>query len=233
MNYKIIQNQFLLENFINWLPELKPNEMFYVALFARKKYVSSVNLKSDKSQLKRFTSNKEMLLTKIKQLECEVGSYIKYDITIPQEALALYIMPNPRDLELASKKSVIELAKLGFEEYSNYNPHQIVLNHIQTCSTRKIYYDFDFDHVTPDEVMPKLEGKINLDATTIVRTRGGFHLLVKQELVESKYHKSWHQAIAKTAGCDVRGDNLLPVVGCTQGDYTPHFGAITPSFSTN
>jgi hypothetical protein len=231
MNYKIIQNEFLLNDFIQWLPDLKPNEMFYVALFARSKYGKVEGLKSDKCQLKRFTSNKEMLFSKIKQLECELGTYKMYGVTIPQEILALYIMPNPRDLELAGQQTALELTKLGFKPYSNYNPHQIALNNIQDCSSRKLYYDFDFDHVTPDDVIPKLEGKINLNATTIVRTRGGFHLLVKTDRIEPQYSKSWHQGIAKVAGCDVRGDNLMPVVGCTQGSYTPHFGAVTPKFT--
>src|SRR5258708_6122112 len=130
MNYCIIQSNLVLKEFITWLPELQPSETYYVALFARNKYDTSIGLKSDKAQLKRFTSNKEMLFDKIKQLECEVGSYVKDGIIISQDSLALYINPNPRNFENATKKSVLELAKLAMEPYSNYNPHQIVLNQI-------------------------------------------------------------------------------------------------------
>jgi hypothetical protein len=228
MNYKIIANEFLLQNFIEWLPELAPDETYYLALFARKKYSPESGLKADKSQLKRFTSNKEMMFDKIKQLECEIGAYKKGDITIPQETLALYITPNPRSMEIAAKKSTIELVKLVTEPYSNYNPHQVVLDQLQISCRKKIYYDFDFDHVTTQEIYDKIKNKINDDALTWIKTRGGFHLLVKQEMIEPQYKKGWYQAIANLPECDVRGDNLLPVVGCYQGGHIPHFHSIDP-----
>ena len=85
MNYTIIKDETLLHNFIQWLPDLEAHETYYVALFARSKYSKTLatNLSGDKAQLKRFTSNKELLFDKIKQLECEVGAYKLKGITIP------------------------------------------------------------------------------------------------------------------------------------------------------
>ena len=71
MNYKIIQNEELLKDFVNWLPVLNSNETYYICLFARKKYIqdSEVKIAKDKGQLKCVTSNKEFLFQKLKQMK--------------------------------------------------------------------------------------------------------------------------------------------------------------------
>lgn len=222
MNYKIIKDEEKLKEFINWLPELDNHETYYVCLFARSKYCDN-EITSDKQQLKRFTSNKEYLFDKIKQLEVKIGCYKHKGTSIPERSLALYINPNPRDFEKAAKNSLIELAKKITEPYNGYNPHQLVLSNIQKSASSKRYMDFDFDGVEVDYVLNKLENSLNKDCLTVLKTRGGFHLLVELNKIDKKYIKSWYNSIKNIEGCDVSGDNLIPVVGCTQGEFIPHF----------
>jgi hypothetical protein len=223
MNYKIIADEAILIDFINWLPELKNNECYYVTLFARNKYAKDSELKSDKQQLKRLTSNKEFLFDKIKQMECEIGSYKQKGLPIPQEALALYITLNPRNYEVAARESAIDLVRLITNEYNGYNPHQVVLTNIQkACGTKK-YFDIDFDNVEIDAVKSVIEESINNDSLTYLKTRGGFHLLIELDKIKNEYKKSWYKNITSMEGVDVRGDNLIPVPGCFQGMFIPHF----------
>jgi hypothetical protein len=193
--------------------------MFYVSLFARKKYCGISGLSGDKCQLKRFTAKKDFLFSKIKQLETAFGSYMQGDTPIPQEALALYITPNPRNMELAAKNSLVKLANVVTQPYNGYNPHQLVMSEIQKACGKKRFVDFDFDDINVHDVMEKAVEFLTPGGYEVIDTRGGFHVLVRPEM---QTDRRWYPKMVEL-GPDVRGDTLLPVPGCTQGNYVPRF----------
>jgi len=224
MNYKIIADLDILNNFIKWLPELEYNETFYVCLFACKKYCQHlVHIASDKGQMKRFTSKKDYLIQKIKQLECEVGNYTVKGVIAPQESLVLYINPNPRNVEKAAKNSLIHLAHLITKPYSGWNPQAEVISEIQKAKSRTIYFDLDFDGVEIDFIKFHLLEDITKEACHFLKTRGGFHLLIEPSKIEKKYKKTWYKKVISLPGIDIKGDNMIPVPGCYQGSFIPRF----------
>lgn len=223
-NYKIIQDKKAFEEFIEWLPELWDGEQYYFSLFARKKYDSTGVVKSDKSQIARGTAKKEWLYDKIKKLEVEVGSYRTNGEPIPQESLALYILPNPRSMKKASIKTAkMILDNIDKDKYQN--PKSIALNAVQVSKSRAVFVDFDFD-VEPNPLF-KLrlfelaeEATGNKESFDVIQTRGGYHVLVRPKLCNNK---KWHQELSKNSYVDQKGDLLLPVVGCCQGGFVPKF----------
>lgn len=228
MNYKIITNREILEDFIDdFLPELSQGQKFFCSLFARSKYVNDSQIRTNKTQLKRFISDKERLINKIEQMEVPLGVYKQFikgeePLTIPQESLALYINPNPRDL----KKATFSLGKKIFDLLqmdSNFNIHQESLSQVQKSIGKKVYMDFDFDGVDIDLTVQQIKSNtfINFEACHFLKTRGGFHILVKISDIHKDFSKVWYNGIKSLDGVDIVGDNLIPVPGTFQGGFTP------------
>lgn len=226
MNYQIVKDEVLLKEFISWLPELKPTEKYYMCLFARNKYCKELtHIKSDKAQLKRFVTDKERMFQKIKQLEIEDGWYKQKDTPVPQQALALYITPNPREMFKAAVNTMVKIANSIRDQNLLMNVHQEAMSEIQRTKSRTCWIDFDID---ADEETAKIQLDeaflyINKDATKVLKTRGGFHLLVNPDLIELDYKNKFYKNISSLKYVDQTGDNMIPVPGCTQGEFIPHF----------
>lgn len=218
--YKIIMDEAKLREFIEWLPDCEENEQYYGCLFMRKKYCPEVPwIKSDKGQLKRFTSKKEFLFDKIAQLETKVGAY-KFDGNpVPQESLALYVTPNPRDLWKATVRSIGKLATVLECGGKNSNPHAEVMSEIQKCAGNRKYILFDID----DKNVEDLQTCIDLcdGYCDVSETRGGYHVFVHKDKVDKITDKMWHPKMAKFA--DVTGEAMTCPAGTYQGGHTVKF----------
>lgn len=233
MNYKIIYNEDKLKEFVDWLPDLLPNEQYYISLLARKKYNTETGLTNDKNQLKRVTATKDRIIQKIKQMECEIGSYTYKDIPISQDNLCIYITPNPRDLNKSGLMLLKEIATKVSNNDTNYNPHSLAMSCIQTTCSRRIYFDLDIDFKVPfneviDEFYDKVTSVINRNCLTFIRTNGGLHCLIELSKVDVEYEKNWYKNIFNLK-CDkfdvtMNSDNIVPIIGCVQGiDFSPNF----------
>lgn len=231
MNYKIITDEQELIKFIEWLPDLEDNETFYCCLFARSKYVKDVtnlpHIRSDKAQLKRFTSNKERLLSKIKQLECRIDAYKQKDIIVPQQALALYITINPRCFIKANKASVKKLLDLAIQPYNGFHPYQEVMSEIQKAKSRTefVSFDFDCDQLEFNNALFEINQFMDKKSFDIVKTRGGYHVIVMPSKCDNKkWYQQMRLVLSKhSQDHDNAGDIMLPVPGTYQGGHTPSF----------
>lgn len=228
MNYQIINDIDELNRFVEWLPELKKNEIFYGCLFARKKYCPELVHSSDKTQLKRFTFKKENLIDKIRQLECAEGSFKLRENVIPNDALVLYVAPNPRCEKKATYALMKDLVDLMQQSSEGYSLHQQALSAIQKVkgSTYVVDFDFDFKDCAGLEKHQLIEGFtrfINLDALSILETRGGMHVMVHPDKVKKQFQKYWHQGFTEYDILDHHGDMLIPCPGTTQGGFVPKF----------
>lgn len=236
-NYKIILDEEKLSDFIkNDLPDLGKNEIYYVSLFSRSKYATDQTVAKeigDKSQLKRFTAYKDLIIPKIKQLETKIGAYTsKKGTPIPQETLAIYITINPRDTVKASKKALRDLLD-NLDLSESKSPNVVGFNAVQVSPSTKRFFDWDFDvdksKYTIEDMKRDLLDKtpLELDDVNILETRGGFHLLVKSKEYKDAKRK-WYPAVEKwfkatSEDTNVELDKLLPIPYCTQGGFMPTY----------
>jgi hypothetical protein len=226
MNYTIITDEQKLREFIDWLPILEPHEKYYLCLFARNKYCKELtHIKSDKAQLKRFVSDKDRMLGKIRQLEVAYGAYTQKDKIVPQEALALYITVNPRHMFKASVNTMVKLAQSIRDTNILMNPHQEALSEIQKAKSRTCYIDFDIDAEGEKlyDALKSIKDYVNNDAVTLLKTRGGVHALIDPTKVSKDFKNSFYMNISKISSVDQSGDQLIPVPGTFQGGFTPTF----------
>ena len=240
-NYKIIMDETVLDSFINFLPELRTtDEKFYVCLFARSKYLTEEqkgqmsHIKSDKAQLKRVVADKKSLKTKLKQMECPVGSYIQYktnvpDNPVPQEALAVYITINPRSLGLATRNSLKKFVEMIADNpKDNFNPSNFAMSEIQRSKAKNPPYyvlDIDTKEINVTSLKENLSFHLGKTPFGIIETRGGYHILISLRNIDESRKKTWYYGLKDLFGDDLdqAGDIMIPIPGTYQGGHIPKF----------
>jgi hypothetical protein len=227
--YQIIRDREQLEAFVRFLPDLQADEVYYVSLLARNKWVKTTGITiSSQVQLKRFQATKKTLVNKLEQMEVAYGVYMDKGKPIPEEALGVYITPNPRSLT-QSNFTVMKELLTGVQTGQVLNPYQVALSALQTNCSKKVFFDLDID-IEQDKIsenrIKELRQAIEFPATWI-RTRGGFHCLIHLNEIPKALVSKWYQQVLslKTDGIDItmNGDNVIPLAGCTQGGFVPHF----------
>jgi hypothetical protein len=146
MNYNVIADPAKFNEFVEFLPELLSHEVYYFCLFGRHKYDPAFPNTKDSGQLARLTArNKEDLIEKVKRLEVPIGAYSRDGIVASNNALALYIALNPRNLIKANKGILVEVATRFAEGHTDFNPVSVAHTQIHHATDRKLFVDFDFD----------------------------------------------------------------------------------------
>lgn len=237
MNYQIITDEKALIEFIESLPDLDKDLVFYCCLFARSKYLKEENkgkmshITSDKAQLKRFTATKRTLLTKLRQLECPEGSYMQYkqdvsDRVVLQETLAVYMTINPRSLSKATRTSLKKFVDMVVDNPSHsFNPSNFAMSEIQRSKGRTdwVIFDLDSKDISIDRMKEIILGCLGGEGEfKILETRGGYHIMINPQ---TSKNKKWHfdLGFAFINQLDQSGDIMIPIPGTHQGGFTPKF----------
>lgn len=223
--YNIIADEPELDRHLADLPVLNDDEVWYICLFGRHKYDRTFPNTKDSGQLARVVATDAAdFKEKLRRMECPVGSFSRDGAVASQECLAVYATMNPRSLKRANKIMFLEMAQRTADGEMGYNPVSLANTSLHKAAGRKFYVDFDFDDQHPEVLLPEINRLLPEPGMfRLLRTRGGFHLLVVLDRVRH-LKTQWHKQLSALPGCDVRGsDTLTPVPGCTQGGAVPRF----------
>ncbi|WP_372370544.1 hypothetical protein [Candidatus Uabimicrobium sp. HlEnr_7] len=221
------------------LPPLEKDEVIVLFLKARKKYASE--LSSDKLLQRRVIKNYKLFMPKLKQFNCQIGSYQDNDEkNIPQNACVIYCTVNPCSTLTATKNLISLYSEYLFnlvkkpDQWSNIlRIYSTTANKIQSSRARKYYIDIDFDVV--DKTLGKKYVQRFLDVISevhhhIIETRGGYHILLLRSSLTPEIGRKMHQKthILDSEGKKELGDKFeviinpettIPVPGTKQGGF--------------
>lgn len=230
---KIIQDKKEFLKFYDKLYELEKDELFFISLSARNKYLT------EEERLKYSLGRTEMFgreFIKGKDLELfdytfkKLEALMSYKTTsnrslIPEKALVVYFNINPTSSIKAVQVFIQEMQKEMYSlindldkdndthrVYSRFKNAKSILNtQFQKYTSRKIFIDVDFD--TKDfSIVTMLTEKLDENNVEyfVIETQGGFHVAIKRgtcsKYVNYMLYTSWVKNCDKIAK-DIDKDN--------------------------
>lgn len=234
--YNFIKDEEQLLLFHSHLLSLKNDEVYYIMLGARRKYLTDEEKEpynmNGSDMIKRVTvknNSFEYFRKKVLELSAPIGTYTdKNGLELPEHSLTLYMTINPRDCRLASVNIIAKLA----EKLHNKQPmnlEQFMYSEIHKSCNRKRFMDFDIDPNGSDnlqQIINDVKTILGKSSTIEIRTRTGAHILLDKhtidKTVKNTFYKSIKQLSASLDGTiDFLSDAMVPIPGTTQGGTIP------------
>ena len=238
MNYKLIHNQEELQKFVDFLPELNPNEGYFIILIARKKWFPESGIASAHKLRRETVGRKDKIIHTIKQWEIEESGYDSNGTPIDIKNLGVYIGFNPKNQHKACFELINQCLEAIKSNKENINVKSMANDVIQGSNGTKNFIDVDVD-IKEDEnyldIVSYIKDLINPSRLTFIKTNGGFHALINLIKCEGEgrmmelspnHGNQWYQKLQNhpfKSELNIMSNDLVPVVGCNQGKYIPHF----------
>jgi hypothetical protein len=225
MNYQLIHDEIQLRRFIDFLPDLEPNEGYFLILIARKKWHPESEIPSALKLKRETVMNKSKIISVIRQWEVAEGIYQNDGIAIPQVNIGVYMGYNPKDQHKACFDLITQCLEVIRSDKQGINIKSMANDVIQSSNGTKHFIDIDVDVKEGEdykEIAAFIRSVIAEEKLTFIKTNGGFHCLVRLD----DLGKTWYNQIkAHTFKSDlnIMSNDLIPVVGCNQGKFVPHF----------
>jgi len=231
------------------LQPLQNDEVYIAVLTARKKYCPTISSSMEvvsRDIIRNNDTNK--IMRKLKKMSIVEGLYTdKNEDIIPNEAFALYILPEPRSMLKAYTEFVLDINKWLYESLKIKDPNLELykkldlklFSAIHRSKSKSKYFIIDIDK--KDEKLLKnifyyiqnLEDKvkglhnvtlkfngyeiINENIRWISETHGGYHIILDRNNETGKIIPKIMER--KLEFVEFRKETMTPVVGISQGGF--------------
>lgn len=241
MTRNLVEDEKQFNRFVETvLPKLAPDEVYFVSMSARNKYLTAEERKEfDLGRTEMF--NRTLCRGDWNYAMRKLASVLDYKTTknglpYPEKALVVYVNINPSSsvkANVAYAKQVLSMTEemmSAFVSGSTPNLEQMLkgdrmlLNMYQKCTGTRHYLDVDLDSKEP-EYRDLLTDELNKAGVEhhLVSTRGGYHFLIKRESLNSskfKLHevvRRVHNELVGTGECVFNNNGMVPMPGTLQG----------------
>lgn len=244
---KLIYNENEINKFIDILPNLEKDEVYYICLFVRNKHLTpEENLffgisRSSNLMARVIAREKNDIIRKIKNWECNSEAFIskRSNTNIPNKCLVPYITFNPVSTIKAYKDFNFEFIDYITQLSTTNDKPQIykslkkidvlIMDKLQHAFSKKHFIDIDFDIPTYNwQPFFDFLGELKIKEVSyhVVKTKGGYHLLLETKTLNWNYNKNLENLrnIAKNEfkkfEIETNKNQAIPISGCYQyGDF--------------
>jgi len=205
---KIVGDERMLREFLQILPELQRDEVYFLSLSARNKYLTDEERKTfDLGRTEMFSRHTAFdrggILMAIARMEADLNvRRTRNGSEIPAKCLVCYMNIHPSSTlkaytafknQLDSHYNETFMAVVN-DKQPNYEPflrsRTHLMNHIQKSSSRKLFVDIDIDCdnvANLEKAYEHIHSRLVKASIRhhIIHTQGGYHILVDKESMKT------------------------------------------------
>ena len=146
---KLIKDERIIEQFLNFLPNLEEGEEIFYMFMARSKYDTTNTLRGESVLKRGSVGQKTHILDQIKRLNTTSESYEFDGKQIPLDSMVFYLKPNPRSVLTSMYHTVASIASnLGLVEKENRLVHYKLKNALE-----ELIEKVDEEAITKDDLL--------------------------------------------------------------------------------
>jgi len=238
--HKFVYDEQQVKKFYNLLPRLKNDEVYFVSMSSRSKYLSSeekIKFGVTDNMFARELVKRDSFSTfmrVLKSMQVSEGGYTsRSNVLLPNKCIAVYGNISAISGKKALKAFMSEAVDIIFEGNDRrfISMDSKLMSCYQTAYGTKTLIDVDFD--IPDagkylvlELVNELKGMVD---THIIKTRSGYHVLIERKNIKFNYTKIikiLNDRAVKAFGKGevvVNKQGLVPIPGTLQGEYEVRF----------